>query len=158
MDTALRSLGLIVRAFLAGIIVLGLSGCYGAPEEDRYAIANGANAEVGSIEVRSLLIVASDKNEPGRLLATLFNTSDEPVDVTLSDENDSITVRVEGNGDLGLDTNPVIFASVSDIPGSRVPVTVKVGTASAKVDIPVLDGTLEAYRPYLPTGTPVPSP
>lgn len=79
METALPSLRLIVRAFLAGIVVVGLSGCSGAPEEDRYAIANGANAEVGSVEVRSLLIVASDKNEPGRLLATLFNTSDEPV-------------------------------------------------------------------------------
>lgn len=138
------------------MVILCLPGCSGAPEEDWYAIANGADTEVGNIEVRSLLLVANEKNEPGRLLGTLFNTSDEPVEVTLSDEDDSVTIRVESQSDLGLDTNPHYFSSVSEIPGSRVPVTITVGTDSTKLDTPVLGGNLPAYRPYLPTGTPSP--
>ena len=153
MGTGLRSRRHFVKAFFAGMIVLGLPGCSEAPEEDWYAIANGADTEVGKVEVRSLILVASAENGPGRLLGTLYNTSDEPLNITISDEDDKVTIRVEGQSNLGLDTNPHFFSSVSEIPGSRVPVTITVGTDSTELDTPVLDGTLQAYRPYVPTST-----
>lgn len=77
MGTGLRPRRHVVKALLAVVTALCLHGCSEAPEEDWYATANGADTEVGKVEVRSLLIVASEVNEPGRLLGTLFNTSDE---------------------------------------------------------------------------------
>lgn len=147
---------LFLNGLLAAMIALGFSGCAGPAEEDWYAIANGTDADVGGVEVRSVLIVSSGENRPGRLLGTLFNTTERPVDVTLSDEDDSVTVRLEPQADYGFDTNPLVFSSIAGIPGSRVSVTVTVGSSNEELSTPVFDGTLQAYRPYLPTATPSP--
>lgn len=138
-----------------GVVLVGLPGCSAAtPDEDWHAIANGVDGDVGAVEIRSLLIVSQDENQPGRFLGTLFNTSTEPVDVVLSDSDDSVTVRVEPQGELGFDTNPLLLSSVSDIPGSRVPISVTVGSEKKEFSTPVLDGTLQAYRPFLPSTGP----
>lgn len=156
MRQRFRSRTYVIQGLLAAMIILFLPGCSTAPEEDWYAIANGADTDVGKVEVRSLLLVANEKDERGRLLGTLFNNSDAPAEVTISDADDRVTIRVKSRSNLGLDTNPHFFSSVSEIPGSRVPVTITVGTESTKLDIPVLGGNLPAYRPYLPTGSPSP--
>lgn len=142
----------LLSLFISGLVIMGVSGCSTAtPDEDWYAIANGVDAEIGGVEVRSLLLVSEDANQPGRFLGTLFNTSTSPVDVVFSDADDSVTVRVEPQGEHGFDTRPLLFSSVSDIPGSRVQVTVSVGPEKANLATPVFDGTLQAYRPFLPS-------
>lgn len=149
----------LLGSSVAGLVLLGLSGCSTAsPDEDWYAIANGVDAELGGVEVRSLLLVSEGANKPGRFLGTLFNTSTSPVDVVFSDADDSVTVRVEPQGEHGFDTRPLLFSSVSDIPGSRVPVTVTVGSEKENLPTPVFDGTLQAYRPFLPAASPSASP
>ncbi|WP_146031889.1 hypothetical protein [Arthrobacter sp. AFG7.2] len=142
------------KALSTALSILFLAACSGAPDEDMYAIANGVDAEVGGIEVRSLLIVSAAESEPGRLLGTLFNRSQEAVEVSLSDADDKVAVVVEGNTNHGFDTNPAILDSVGDIPGSRVTVTISAGAETEELQVPVLDGTLEAYRPYLPSVPP----
>ncbi len=145
----------LLGAGLMGIILAGLSGCSTAtPDEDWHAIANGVDGDVGAVDVRSLLIVSQDANQPGRFLGTLFNTSTEPVDVVLSDSDDSVAVRLGPQEELGFDTNPLLLSSVSDIPGSRVPISVTVGSEKEEFSTPVLDGTLQAYRPFLPSASP----
>lgn len=49
-----------------------------------------------------------------------------------------------------------ILSSVSDMPCSRVLLTVKAGTDTAELQVPVLDGTLDQYCPYLPAASPSP--
>lgn len=150
-----RQHGQLLGSLVAGLTLMSISGCSTAtPDEDWYAIANGVDADIGGVEVRSLLLVSEDANKPGRFLGTLFNTSTSPVDVVFSDANDIVTVRVESQGQLGFDTRPLLFSSVSDIPGSRVPVKVTVGSEQQELSTPVLDGTLQAYRPFLPTVSP----
>lgn len=145
----------LLGAGLTGVVMVGLSGCSTAnPDESWHAIANGVDGDVGGVEVRSLLIVSEDANQPGRLLGTLFNTSTESMDVVFSDQDDSVTVRVEPQGEVGFDTNPLLLSSVSDIPGSRVPISVTVGAEKEEFSTPVLDGTLQAYRPFLPSAGP----
>jgi hypothetical protein len=139
------------RTLTAAVSVLFLAACSGAPEEDTYAIANGVNAEVGGIEIRSLLIVSAAESKPGRLLGTLFNRSQELVEVSIADADDELTVSVEGETNHEFDTNPAILDSIEDIPGSRVTVTISAGPDQEELQVPVLDGTLEAYRPYLPS-------
>lgn len=149
-------LGRPAKALTTAISILFLAACSGAPEEDTYAIANGVNADVDGIEIRSLLIVSAAKSQPGRLLGTLFNQSQESVEVSISDADDKVAVVVEGDTSLGFDTNPAILNSVGDIPGSRVTVTFSAGSETQELRVPVLDGTLEAYRPYLPSVPPSP--
>ncbi|MFF1255020.1 hypothetical protein ACFVYC_21335 [Pseudarthrobacter sp. NPDC058329] len=149
----------LLGACLMGVVLVALSGCSTAtPDEDWHAIANGVDGDVGGVEVRSLLIVSEDANQPGRFLGTLFNSSTEPVDVVLSDQDDSVTVRVEAQGEVGFDTNPLVLSSVSDIPGSRVSISVTAGGEKEEFSTPVLDGTLQAYRPFLPSAAASASP
>ena len=144
------------RTLTAAVSVLFIAACSGAPEEDTYAIANGVNAEVGGIEIRSLLIVSAAESKPGRLLGTLFNRSPELVEVSIADADDELTVSVEGETNHEFDTNPAILHSVEDIPGSRVTISISAGHDREELQVPVLDGTLEAYRPYLPSTPPSP--
>lgn len=137
-------------ALLISVLVLSLAGCYETGPEGSAATAVGVDADVGPMQVRSLLIVSSDEGKPGRLLGMLFNTSDKPTEVTIADEDDRVTITVDGGGEYGFDTNPAVLSTVSEIPGSRVPITVTVASESEELLAPVLDGTLDPYRPYLP--------
>ncbi|WP_183044501.1 hypothetical protein [Pseudarthrobacter phenanthrenivorans] len=72
------------------------------------------------------------------------------MEVTIADPDDKVSVAVNGDSSHEFDTNPAILESVEDIPGSRVTLTISAGPDSQELQVPVLDGTLEAYRPYLP--------
>lgn len=72
------------RTLTAVFSVPFIAGCSGAAEEDTYAIANGVNAEVDGIEIRSLLIVSAAESRPWQLLGTFFNRSPELVEAWTS--------------------------------------------------------------------------
>jgi hypothetical protein len=140
------------RGTLASLMIAmtALSSCSAPVEDDRDAIAVGEDGSVGSVKLRSFLLVASGESEPGRLLGTLDNESDQQLDVTISDSDDEVVVTVPANGEYPLDTNEVIFSTVGDAPGANTIITATVGGDTSDLTIPVLDGTLERYRPYLP--------
>ncbi|NKX56407.1 hypothetical protein [Arthrobacter mobilis] len=156
-------------ALAASAALLFLTGCQETGQEtgteETEAIANGVDADVGPVQVRSLLVVSTGDSQPGRLLGTLSNTADAPAEVVISDNNEEVAVTVDGGSDYGFDTRPTQLDSISGIPGALVPVKITVGSDSQELQVPVMDGTLEPYRPYLPTGdasppaeTPTPAP
>ncbi|WP_457963397.1 hypothetical protein M1E17_18435 [Arthrobacter sp. D1-29] len=101
MRTPYRQHSQILGPVLAGVLLfVGVSGCSTAtPEEDWQAMANGVDADIGGVEVRSLLLVAENANESGRFLGMLLNTSEQPVELVFSDEDDRAAVRVEPQGE-----------------------------------------------------------
>jgi hypothetical protein len=132
------------------IIPMLLTGCYNASPDNWASVANGVNGDAGPVEIRALLIVSSDAGDPGRLLGTFSNDSAQDVDVVISDADDSISLTVPANGSHPLDTQPATLDTVSDIPGSLVPLTVQAGHDRTELQVPVMDGSLDQYRPYLP--------
>lgn len=157
------------RVALAAALGLGLlsaTGCeYINPQQTsiQYSASDGIRADIGSLQLRNVLIASTGKSgssataspdAPGRMIGTLFNTSAEDLTVSLSTPSSSpVTVTVPKNGELRLETapTPVDFTHVGGVPGSLVDVTVKAGGTSQSVKVPVLDGTLQDYRKYLPT-------
>jgi hypothetical protein len=135
-----------VLALLAALTVTGCS----APEETMNAIANGEDGQVGDIELRSMLLVSADEGEPGRLLGTLVNQSSTDVDVTIRDADDQVVVTVPADGQYPLDTNEQILATVEEPPGALTAISLDTPSGSTALEIPVLDGTLDQYEPYLP--------
>lgn len=105
---------------------------------------------VGTVELRSILIVGSEEGAPGRLLGTLDNEADEPVEVTISDADDEVTVTVPANDQYPLDTNEVVFDTVDETPGGLTTILFTTDDDAADLESPVRDGTLEQYAPYLP--------
>jgi hypothetical protein len=61
---------------------------------------------------------------------------------------------------LNESTDPVLLSTAGGIPGSLVDITVtEDGTNTTQtIKVPVLDGTLPEYAPYLPGGRPTPTP
>ena len=135
-----------VLTLLAALAVTGCS----APEETRDAIANGEDGQVGVVKVRSMLLVSADEGEPGRLLGTLVNESSAPVEVMITDPDNQIVVTVPADGQYPLDTNEEILATVEEPPGALTEITLATPSESTTLDVPVLDGTLDPYEPYLP--------
>ncbi|MHA7240430.1 hypothetical protein [Arthrobacter sp. TMS1-12-1] len=136
-------------AALTLIATLAMTGCSG-PEESMDAIANGEDGQVGVVKLRSMLIVSADEGEPGRLLGTLDNESSAAVEVVISDSDDQVAVTVPPDGQYPLDTNEQLLGTVGEPPGSLTQITLATPSESTTLDVPVLDGTLDQFEPYLP--------
>lgn len=151
-------------ALSAGL--LGVTGCgYINPQQTtrQYAASDGTHAEVGPAQLRNMLIVASDENQPGRLIGAIYNSSSNDIKVTLGGaEGAQAQVPVEKNSYtlLNNSTDPVTLATAGGKPGSLVDVRVTVvGTnVPQTVKVPVVDATLQEYAPYLPGGSPTTTP
>ncbi|WP_146067463.1 DUF1573 domain-containing protein [Arthrobacter sp. SX1312] len=136
-------------AALTVIAVLAVTGC-STPEETRDAIATGEDGQVGVVKLRSMLVVSAEEGMPGRLLGTLDNESSAAIEVTVSDADDQVEVTVPANGQYPLDTNEEILSTVEEPPGALTEITLTTPSDSVTLDVPVLDGTLDQYEPYLP--------
>lgn len=153
--TPLRRAAALVCASAAIATMAGCAAIAGdepLPPEELEAIALGANAEVSDVAARSIVLVAADRGEPGRLLGTLFNRGDAPVEVELSDDDDTVVVEVPANDLVALEEQEFLMQSVEQIPGSYVEIRLAVDGEEAVLQVPVRDGSLEAYAPYLPEG------
>mgnify|MGYP006193203821 CR=1 FL=1 len=119
-----------------------------------------ADSQAGLL--RNILIITSDEGEPGTLLGTMFNESDSPVQVTIDGENESSQITIEANDKYVFEDevdDDGTLQGISEIPGALVDLDFTVNSESQTFRVPVLDGTLEEYREYVPGGfTPEPSP
>jgi hypothetical protein len=142
----------------AAAAIASMSGCAmiagdePLPPEELEAIALGANGEVADVAARSIVIVASDRGEPGRLLGTIVNRGDDAVQVELSDADDSVVVEVPAGDLVALEEQEFLLETVEQIPGSYVEIGFAADGEDTDLQVPVRDGSLEAYAPYLPEG------
>lgn len=144
----------VVRCLTSILLVLpatlGLSGCYNAGADTYKSVAPGSNLDIQGLELRSISIVSAAEDKPGRLLGTVFNTTGEDIGLVIRDRNDTVQVTVPAKGNIGFDTTELILQSTEDPPGARTNLTVEAKADSKVTDIPVLDGTLSQYAPYVP--------
>lgn len=129
---------------------LGLGGCYNAGIENYKSVAPGANLDLQGLELRSISVVTAAKDQPGRLLGIVYNRTGEDVGLVIKDGNDALDLNVPANGQLGFDTSEHILQSTENPPGARTNLTVQAKGHSEVIDVPVLDGTLSQYAPYVP--------
>ena len=147
-----------VSAAALVLVVGGLSGCSGvgapriAPTE-LGSINLGMNAEVGLVEVRNLLLVTRGEAEPARLIGVLLNRSEEEIQVTLSDQDDEISVTLDPGQQYAFQEHPSLFETADDISGAVADATITVGADTESVQIPIRNGSLKWLEPYLPNGT-----
>lgn len=156
-------------ALLTASLLLG--GCtFVNPQttQEPYVPSDGQNVSLGGeVRVASLLVVAAEEGEPGRLLARVVNGSPEEQRVTITGEglDESVTVPPQATVAIGEPGDPealdVVIDAVSERPGQLVELTIVregEGGETLEVGVPVLDGSLEQYAPYLPTAEPTTTP
>ncbi len=156
----------VQQAAVAGVVLamLGISGCSVINEQSttrQYAASDGIVEDLGPVELRNILIVSAEEGTPGALLGTIFNTSEDPVQVTIQGENESTEITIEGEDKFVFEEetgDDATLAGISEIPGSLVDLDFSVEADTATFRVPVVDGTLAEYREFVPGGyTPEPS-
>ncbi|GAB2743191.1 hypothetical protein GCM10027038_46710 [Arthrobacter bambusae] len=155
---------LAMAAAAIGISLLSVTGCgYINPQQtnEQYSPSDGVRDDLGSLQLRNMLIVSTDANKPGRVIGAVFNTSSSDATLTISGAGGSqatIPVKAKSQTYLNENTDPAILSTSGGAPGSMVSVTIKSGSDSRTVQFPVLDASLKEYAKYLPTVSASPSP
>ena len=147
-----------VSAAALVLVVAGLSGCSGVgdpriPPTELGSKNLGMNAEVGPVEVRNLLLVTHGEAEPARLIGVLLNGAEKEIQVTLSDQDDEISVTLDPGQQYAFQEHPSLFETADDISGAVADATITVGADTESVQIPIRNGSLKWLEPYLPNGT-----
>lgn len=155
---------LAMAAAAIGIGLLSVTGCgyiNAQQTSHQYAASDGVREDLGSLQLRNMLIVSTGANNPGRVIGAVFNPSSSDATLTINGaggSQTSIPVKAKSETYLNENTDAAILSTSGGNPGSMASVTIKTGSESRTVQFPVLDGSLKEYEKYLPaTATPSPS-
>lgn len=158
MMTAQKNRGRrVVAAAALAMLTLGVTSCGAINEQAttyQYAASDGIVLNVGDLDVRNLMLVTKSATDEARVLGSLVNNTDKDETFELKLDTDSVTVKVPAKSvvEFEEDENKTLLSSTGVAPGAHAPATLTVGVNSASPSIPVLDGTLEEYREYVPGG------
>jgi len=139
------------------LLAVGMTGCSAVNVQATtlpYSASDGIVFDAGNIHMRNLMLVTKSADEPARLIGSMVNNTDKAMSVELTVDGNSATVEVPKKTSVELedDANKVVLPRAGAEPGSHIETTFKVGASSVSESMPVVDGTLEAYRPFVPGG------
>jgi hypothetical protein len=139
----------ILGALLGTGLIL-MTGCATGGEDNWNSTAVGDDKSVGELDLRSVLLVTDEEGTPARLLGTFENNGDQPIDVEISDDDEDVTVTVPAQDSVELDTVETLLQTAGDAPGARTSLTATTDAGDVELLVPVVNGTLDPYKPYLP--------
>ena len=147
----------ITSLTLLALATLSLAGCSlsgTVSSLQPYAPSDGVQVDAQSLKARNVLII---QGESGRavLIGSFVNSSQEDLmasvqtkDASGQDIRVEFAVKAGTKFDLGYNgTEPISF-KLDGTPGQVYEVAVSGGGDPFVLDVPVMDGSLEEYRPY----------
>jgi len=136
---------------------------------EKYDASDGVSVDIGELDLRNVLVVSED-GEDGNLIMTVVNNGDDDVELGVQfgeGGGDTQTIEIEAGNTVafGVDTaesedvlEPLLLEGIDTQPGGLLSMYFQYGDAQGRqLLVPVLDGSLEQYSPYLPTLTPTPT-
>lgn len=149
----------LIALIAAAAVAMSLAGCSLSREVaslDPYAPSDGVQIDKGELKVRNVMFVVGDDGN-AVLIGSFVNQSEEAVSGTLEtmDSNGAVVVTdfsvpAESKFDLGYNGTDGKRLYLSEVPGSMHPVFVRIaGIDPVELPTPILDGTLEEYRPFV---------
>lgn len=147
-------------ATIAAVAMLSVTGCGYVTKQAttiEYAASDGVNGEVGPLELRNMLVIAEDADEPGRITGAVYNNSDEEVQLTMAGpDGGQARLTVPANGEYFIDNDapPEIIEPAGAKPGALSLVTFETSGASEDLTVPVVDDTFPRYATLMPTEGP----
>lgn len=122
-----------------------------------YAPSDGHQVNLKSIKARNFMYLVSGSGQ-GYLIGSLVNTSNEPKVVKIQYEDPNTMAKTDYfvevpagiKQDFGYNGNPAISIPVVEIPGQTAHFYfLESDTINARMNVPVLDGTLVEYKALL---------
>lgn len=124
--------------------------------DQAYAPADGVAVDLGSVQLRDLVVISSGKDQPGVLSASVSNTSNDIQRLAFAlPQAQPVYARAAANSETRLSgVSQVQLPSVPVSPGDVVQLTVQSPTApAAVVTVPVLPAS-GYYATLAPTAVP----
>ncbi|MFW0155889.1 hypothetical protein ACN08X_07610 [Rothia sp. P6271] len=138
---------------LAALTTTGCGYIYTQPTTFQYSPSDGVSANVGDIAVRNIMVIAESADADGRVLGTILNNGKEDATVTINFPAGAENITVPAGKEIRLEdeSHKLIIDPAGANPGLML-LDVKVSSNghSEPVNIPVLDGTLPEYKPFVP--------
>jgi hypothetical protein len=148
----------IIATLAALVTIFALAGCSLNREVaslDPYSPSDGVQVDLPELKARNVLFV-SDTDGNSVLIGSFINTTDSIVSAQLETMDSEgklvitdITIPAEGKFDLGYNGTEGKRLFLTELPGSMHPVYIRAGGDPAEMLVPILDGTLAEYRPFI---------
>lgn len=146
---------------LAATVAVGTAGCsFITPQATsyQYAPSDGVSINAGDVKVRNALFIVNDDNSLFNLTMTTVNDTESAkslsVTLVIGDERVSQDVTVPprltqfGNPEKGQET--ITFTGLDATAGQTIKAFFEAGySGEVEQYVPVLDGTLAEYKPYV---------
>lgn len=157
MITARMTAGRRIAASLAlAGLALGVTSCGTINQQATtasYAPSDGIVENVGDAKVRNLMLVTDAEHNEARFIGSIVNGTDTSVSLSIDvASTDIVEFTVGANGALKLEDEEFSVSGLGIGPGEHAPATMVSGGESIETTIPVVDGTLEEYRDFVPGG------
>lgn len=163
-STTLKRAGAVLAV---GATLLSTSGCGfintfngQQPTTIVYNASDGVSLDMepqgNRFVARNLMLISTGDGQPGRLLGTVMNLSNEDLVFELDYGMDGVqntVINLPANSQVRFedDANKVIVPSVDVLPGQTLTSAQGIiGSDTQGLNLPVLDGTLDEYEDYLP--------
>ena len=147
----------IASVSMIGLAALSLAGCSlsnNVASLDPYAPSDGVLVDTNNLKARNLLLIQGESGK-AVLIGSFVNSQARDVTATLQTRDvDGKDVRVEFNVpaeqkfDIGYNGTEGITLQLNAEPGSMHEVYLNDGSDPIGILVPVVDGSLEEYRPY----------
>lgn len=148
---------------LATAILLGASGCsLFAPQGtlEQYAPSDGIDVNVADLKLRNLLLVAATDGENFNVVFSAVNNGESAVSLTINFVSDDGSAEASADftvapgstafGDPEGDIPPTLVSIPNLAAGDTVTSYLQVaGSTDVERQVPVLDGSLAEYAPYV---------
>ncbi|MDO5743217.1 MAG: hypothetical protein Q4P23_02025 [Micrococcaceae bacterium] len=158
MMTAQKNRGRRAVAVAAlAMLTFGVTSCSAINQQAttmHYAASDGIVVNVGELDVRNLMFITKSATDEARVLGSLVNDTDREMTLKMKLSTGTATVKVPAQSvvDFEKDKNKTLLPSTGVAPGAQAVTTLSVGPNSDEVKVPVIDGTLEEYRDFVPGG------
>ncbi|GGI48034.1 DNA modification methylase [Agromyces flavus] len=122
---------------------------------EKYDASDGVSADLGTIELRNMLVV-SDDGEQGNLVVAVVNTGedDATVEFEVVDSGERFEVDVDAGDVVSLgagDEDPITIEDLGAEVGGLVAIYAQhSGEEGQEIQVPVLDGRLPEYEDLAP--------
>jgi hypothetical protein len=148
-----------LRFWAVPVVVAGVAvttACAPIETTRPYSPSDGLRVDLtDDLRAVNLLMITAGEGEPGKLVGAFANDSSEDVEFRIAPEGGAaLSVPVDAQDAVYLGSEDGFDAQLGSVPvppGAVLPMTVSVSTGEEQtVPVPVVDGTLEEYAPYVP--------
>ncbi|WGW12544.1 hypothetical protein LWF01_01900 [Saxibacter everestensis] len=154
----------VLQAATAALLLIPAAGCSALINEqattNEYAGGDGISLDVGELELRNIMLVGKEVGSPANLLLVAVNDSsiEQSLSIEISGQDLSFDVPAESQLEVNPDADEE--AQVDQLeagPGALQDASFTSGSDTKDERIPVFNGALSQYAPYLPTASPTPT-